>query len=80
MLTGGPLKIERYPQRLVQFRLFGRGKVTGKPGQHRFRQAHQFVAVDAGFVLQTLRNTHRYLRAQAVMTGINGSADDRGKA
>ena len=32
-----------------------------------FGEADQFVAVDAGLLFQTLRNTDSYLRAEAVM-------------
>jgi len=52
---------------------------ANKISEGDFSNADQFITVDGTLMLKTLIDTHGYLGRQAIVCGIDGSADDGGE-
>src|ERR1019366_1134803 len=80
LTPGVLLKIEGGRQGAVQFLGFLVVQPADEVREHGFRQAHEFVAVNAGIPLEALCNPNLDLSAERVVPRIDRRADQRGES
>jgi hypothetical protein len=70
------VQFERGSQRFVQPEDLLTRKHADEVGQHGFRDAHEFVAMDAAVVLHPFIRADWHLRRETLVRCVDGGADD----